>query len=304
MNILITGASGFIGVHLCKALLRRGHYVCGLSHTGRTGNIKPLLQHDKFNLVIGDIRNLDLLCSAIKNNHIKTVFHLAAQLPISDGINNPFEYFETNEKGSLNVLNAAYRYGVETFIYASSMSVYSEPSQYLPVDEKHPVRPTTVYGVTKLAGELHCNPYSTVMTTIVLRYSGAYGTGERSNNAIPTFIRQALDNKPLTVFGDGTQTSDFVYIDDVIHGTLQAWDNYISGVYNIGSSEETSVIELAKRIIDLTNSKSEIVFTNTDTERPFRFVMDIGKTQAAFRYNPRKLNSGLCIYLKEFNISV
>lgn len=240
----------------------------------------------------------------IKSNHVKVVFHLAAQLPDDSDIDNPLSYFDTNARGTLNILDAAYLGGVDKFIYASSMSVYSEPPEYLPVDESHPVQPSTIYSVAKLAGELCCHPYSKAMSIVVLRYAGAYGQGERKSNAIPTFINQVLNNRPITIHGDGSQTSDFVYIDDVVQCTLLAWENDKPGVYNIGSGQEISVRELTKRIVKITNSKSEAVLTDRDTERPFRFFLDITKSQKVLGYSPRSLDEGLRTYLKEFNVEV
>jgi len=304
MNVLVTGATGFIGSHLCKELIRRGHYVVALAHIRKTDNIKNLLQNRGFHLETGDIQNADMIHSLIRDNSIETVFHLAAQLPGEGNVNNPFLYFDTNARGTLNILNAAYLYGVSRFIYASTISVYSEPPQSLPVEESHPVKPTTIYGVAKLTGELYGNAYAKTMNTMTLRFSGAYGKNQRVSDAIPTFIRQALADKPLTVDGDGTQTSDFVYIDDVIQGALLAWEMNKPGVYNIGSSEETSVRELAERIISITSSKSEVVLTGKDTERPFRFFLDITRARGVLGYSPRSLEEGLCRYLKEFNIEV
>jgi len=303
MNILVTGATGFIGSHLCQELIQRGHHVFALSRSGRTGNIESLLPHKEFHLEIGDIQDTDLMRNIIKDNRIKTIFHLAAQLPNDSDINNSLLGFDTNARGTLSVLNAAYL-DVDKFIYSSTMSVYAEPPQYLPVDESHPVQPSTIYSVAKLAGELCCNLYSRAMDIVVLRYSGAYGRGERESNAIPTFINQALNNRPITIHGAGTQTSDFVYIDDVVQGTLLAWENNKPGVYNIGSGQEISVTELAKRIINITNSKSEAVLTDKDTERPFRFFLDITKAQKVLGYSPRSLDQGLGTYLKEFNVEV
>ena len=225
MNVFVTGATGFIGSHLCRELLQRGHRVIGLTHSGITDNVKSLLPCQEFHLETGDIRDAEMMRRMVKDNQAKVIFHLAAQLPDGNGLENPFIYFETNARGTLNLLNSAYQNGVEKFIYASSMSAYSEPPQYLPVDESHPTQPSTTYSMAKLAGELSCSLYSKVMKIAVLRYSGAYGGGERESDAVPTFINQALSNKPITIHGDGTQTSDFAHIDDIIGAILKKIDS-------------------------------------------------------------------------------
>jgi len=142
------------------------------------------------------------------------------------------------------------------------------------------------------------------MNIVVLRYSGAYGQGERTSNAMPRFIDQALNNRPITIYGNGRQTSDFVYIKDVFQGTLLVLEKDRPGVYNIGSGEEIGVRDLAKRITDFTNSKSEIVLTDKDTERPFRFVLDIAKSREDLGYSPHSFDAGLGKYIKEYNIEV
>ncbi len=304
MNILVTGATGFIGSHLCRELVQRGHYVLALSYSGRTGNVESLLPHQGFRLEMGNILDVEMIKDVIKKNRIKSVLHLAAQLPDDNSIGNVFSYFDVNARGTLNILNAACHNDVERFIYASTMSVYAEPPEYLPVDESHPVQPSTAYGVSKLAGELYCHLYSKAMNVVVLRYAGGYGRGERKSDAVPTFINQALHNKPITIYGDGAQTSDFLYIGDAVQGTLLAWEKNKPGVYNIGSGEEISVRELAKRIIGLTKSKSRVVLAGQGSERPFRFVLDITKAQKVLGYSPRSLSEGLSIYLKEFNVEV
>lgn len=304
MNVLVTGATGFIGSHLCRELIHRGHYVLALSYSGRTHNINSLLSLKEFHLQRGDIRDADMVRDMIKNNQIKAVFHLAAKLPGDDDIHNPFLCFDTNARGTLNVLNAAYLNGVEKLIYSSTMSVYSEPPQYLPVNESHPVQPSTIYSIAKLVGELYGNFYSKAMSIVVLRYSGAYGRGERQSNAIPTFINQALNNRPITIHGDGAQTSDFVFIDDIVQGTLLAWEKAQPGIYNIGSGQEMSVRELAKQVINITNSKSEIVLSGEDTERPFRFFLDVTKAQKVLGYSPCSLDRGLRLYLEELKVEV
>ena len=301
MNILVTGATGFIGSHLCRELVRRGYDVFALSHSGRTHHIKSLLPKKEFHLQTGDIRDADMMRSIMKDNNIKAVFHLAARLPDGDSLSDPFPSFEVNARGTLNTLHAAYRNKVDRFIYASTMSVYSEPPQSLPVDENHPTQPPTAYGATKLAGELFCHLYSKTMSIMILRYAGPYGQYESERTAVHNFTSQALSNKPITIYGDGKQTSDYVSAEDAVRGTILAWEKNQPGVYNIGSGEETSVMALAKKIVNLTNSKSEITLTDVATERPFRFVLDIAKARKILGYSPRPLDEGLRDYIKEFN---
>jgi len=299
MNTLVTGATGFIGSYLCKELIQGGYTVFGLSRSGTIQNIKSLLNQREFHFQRGDIRDVELLSNIIRDNNIKVIFHLSAQLPQGEDLNNPFLSFDVNARGTLNLLNAAYLNGVDKFIYASSMSVYSEPPKYLPVDERHSVQPSTIYGVGKLEGELYCNVYSKAMDIVVLRYGGAYGNGQPKHKVIPAFINQALNNRPITIYGDGTQTSDFVYVKDVIHATLLVLEKDKPGVYNIGSGEEISVKYLAELIINLTDSKSEIILVDKDTDRPFRFVLDITKARKVLGYSPIPINEGLKRYIAE-----
>lgn len=301
MNTLVTGATGFIGSYLCKDLLQRGYTVFGLSHSLNIRNIKSLVNQKNFYLINGSIEDINFLFDIINKNEIKIIFHLAANLPQDNALDNPFTYFNINAKGTLNLLNVAYKNDIDKFIYASSMSVYSEPPIYLPVNEKHPVQPSTIYGVSKLEGELYCNVYSNAINISVLRYGGAYGKGQSKHNALPSFIHQALNNRQITIYGNGTQSSDFVYVKDIVQGTLLALEKNKPGVYNIGSGIELSVKDLAERIINFTNSKSEIVFTGKDTDRPFRFVLDIQKSRNDLGYSPQPVDEGLSMYISEFD---
>ena len=300
INILVTGAAGFIGSHLCKELTLKKYNVFGLSPSNNFQDIKPLLKQKKIHLLRGDIRNLNFLKRIIKKHQIKIIFHLAAALPHDDDdIKDPFLLFEVNARGTLNLLNAAHLNGVEKFIYVSSSSVYSEPSEYLPVDENHLTRPSTIYGVSKLAGELCCNAYAKEMKITVLRYCGAFGVGQDKHYATYRFISQALKNEPITIYGDGTQSSDFTYIGDIVQGTILAMRKNKSGIYNISSGKETSIRDLAKKIIKITGSQSKIILTNKNTNRPFRFFLDIKRAKKILGYSPLSLDKGLSRYISE-----
>jgi len=296
MSILATGATGLVGYHLCKKLVSEGYQVIGLVHNRFNPLTNALFKSGNFKAYTGDIREASVPYVAIRRNKIKTVFHTAAHVPYTPNK----DLVGVNIRGTLNLLNAAYLNGVEEFIYASSMSVYSSPPSYLPVDEIHPTQPSSVYGMTKLAGELSCSSCDS-MKVIILRFAGVYGISSEKNRVINSFIHCALNNQPLTVLGDGTQSSDFIDVDDVVQGAFLAWRKGITGIYNIGSGQETSLMELAKCIVGLTSSKSEIKTTGSAIERPFRFVLDISKAKREFGYNPVSLSNGLRAYLEKLN---
>ena len=298
MNILVTGASGLVGYHLCKRLVTEGYQVIGLVHNRVNPFTKTLLKSSNFKTYTGDIRKASVPYVAISRNKIKTVFHTAAQLPYTPDK----DLVGVNIRGTLNLLNAAYLNDVEEFIYTSSMSVYSSPPSYVPVDEMHYTQPLNIYGMTKLAGELTCSSYDS-MKVIILRLAGVYGVSSEENRVINSFIHCALNNQPLIVDGDGMQSSDFVAVDDVVQGVLLAWQKGVVGTYNISSGQETSLMELAKCIVGLTSSKSEIIATDKVIDRPFRFFLDITKAKKEFGYNPISLVDGLRSYLGRLNES-
>jgi UDP-glucose 4-epimerase len=247
-------------------------------------------------MIKGDILDVGALTNTIREHDIEAFFHLAVQLPKEK--DDPSTYTETNDRGTLDALNTARDGCIEYFMYASTMSVYSTPPDYIPVDEDHPVRPATAYGVSKLNGELHCKQFAEAMDVIVLRYSGVYGRHQPKHHAIPAFVDQALHNRPITIFGDGTQTSDYVYVNDVVEATISAFEKRVTGTFNIGSGEETSVIDLARRIVDLTGSESELSLEGRPADRPFRFVYDISESRHAIGYSPILLDEGLSLYIE------
>ncbi len=291
--ILVTGASGLIGSHLCKRLAEEGRDVVGLVHTNTNSVLESLKDASNFRIVTGDLRDSPSTSEIIKTNHIKTVFHTAAHLPYTT---NP-DFIGVNAIGTINLLGACIDNDVEEFIYTSSMSVYSTPPDYLPVDEAHPTRPLDMYGRTKLLGEKISLVLATCMTVTAIRYSGVYGKG-MDNRAIARFVQCALVNEPLTVTSKGEHSSDFVCIADVVESTVLAWQRKKGGIYNIGSAQEVTIASLATKIIDLTRSKSSILLDCGETDRPFRFVADISKARRELGYSPRLLDDGLRSYIE------
>ena len=295
-NTLVTGATGFIGSHLCRALVAKGDNVFGLTRSGKTGKLGSILDSTGFHLLEGDITDSQLVNRLISENLIDRIYHLAAVVP--DGTDNYPAYFDTNTRGTFNLLQAADSCRVKSFIYASTLSVYSGFPEQLPVKESHPTSPMNPYGLTKLAGEITCNMFSTRMNITILRFGAVYGNNQYEKDVMPIFLRQALHNDTIHVHGDGKQSSDFVYIDDVVEALLLAGEKNKAGVYNLSSGQETKIIELAEKITSAAGSKSEIKVTGKETDRPFRFYMDITRARREFGWSPRSLDEGLSEYIR------
>ena len=155
MKILVTGASGFIGIHLCEKLIDRGHDVIALIYSDKKRRIESLVSNEKFHSIKADIRDFDSIFDIIKNNDVEVIFHLASYIPQVETLDDSYQCFEINAHGTLNLLHAAYLNNVTRIIYSSSMSVYSHPPVQLPVDESHSTQPSTAYGISKYEGELY-----------------------------------------------------------------------------------------------------------------------------------------------------
>lgn len=298
--ILITGATGFIGSHLCKKLVTAGCSVVGTTKRGNTTAIQSIIGKENFSLLKLDITNNEAVQSVFRKRNIKTVLHLAATLPGAHDLEDPLPIFFVNAQGTLNILNAALHNGAERIIYASTMSVYTDPPISIPVTENHPTSPSTLYGVTKLFGEQVCPPYSKDIIITILRYGGAFGLNQPGEKIVPNCMRRALRNEPLLIRGEGKQTTDFVYIDDLVEGTLLALTKRKDAIYNLGGGTEVSILEVVEKIKNLTSSQSPIQFAIENTDRPFRFCLDIQKAGRELGYSPRSFDEGLKQYYHEY----
>lgn len=271
MISLITGGAGFIGSHLCDKLLSFDHKVICLDNFDdyyspeiKRKNILKLLNNDNFTLIEGSILDEKLLKSIILEHSVDYIFHEAAQPGVSISVKYPMKPFETNTRGTLNVLNAALDSSVKKIINASSSSVYGK-TYYLPYDERHPTEPISPYGVSKLAAEHYCRIYYELygLKTTSLRYFTVYGPKMRPDLAISIFIKNALNNEPLMIFGDGSKTRDFTYVDDIIEANLLSISNGDGEIFNIGGGHRISIQELAENIINFTDSKSIISYSES-----------------------------------------
>lgn len=296
MKALVTGSTGFIGSHLSRQLVRNGGLVVGLTHSGNTYRIPDLLEEDDFTLVKADISDNDMMESVFTREGFDTVFHMAAILPSKKSPESMHDMFRANIVGTQNLLHQARIHGASSFVFASTMSVYTENPDNLPVKEDDDTNPATEYGKSKLECEKYCRHYMAGMNVAVLRYGGAYGPGMREDQAVYRFLKQALGGEDITLYGGGCQTTDFVYIDDVVEATINA--RGAKDTFNIGGGCETSVKELAEKILDITGSNSGITDAGCRTDRPFRFYMDVSKAREKLGYTPRTLREGLMEYVE------
>ena len=259
MNVLITGGAGFIGSHLA-ARLQGGHAVRVLDDlsTGRRENLAGL----RVELIEGSITDRAAVSRAVRD--VEVVFHLAAMVSVPESMQRPDACVERNVTGLLNVLTAATEAKVRRLCFSSSAAVYGERPES-PKREDLAPDPRSPYAITKLDGEYYCRLWSatTPLETVSLRYFNVFGPRQDPKSAyaaaVPIFLRQALASEPLTIFGDGGQTRDFISVHDVVAANLfAATTPGMAGVYNVGYGGEMTVLELAQRIIRATGSRSVI----------------------------------------------
>ena len=249
MKALVTGGAGFIGSNIVQQWLTMGHEAVVLDNLS-SGYARNLVSEAYF--IEGDIRDEAAVERAICGCEV--VFNLAASVGNKRAIDNPIDDSDINVLGLLQVLEAARRHGIKKIVQSSSAGIFGE-LKTLPIAEDHPQEPDTPYGVSKLAGEKHCLAYNKLygMDNVCLRYFNVYGPHQRFDaygNVIPIFATCALSGKPITIFGDGEQTRDFVHVRDVAAANiLSALAEGVQGVFNIGSATRVTINELARLVI-------------------------------------------------------
>lgn len=258
-KILVTGGAGFIGSNLCEELVKKGHYVVCLDNfsTGHIENIQGLLDNnsDKFKLIEGDIRNLDTCLKAI--NGVDIVFHEAALGSIPRSIDDPITTNAVNISGFLNMLVAAKNAKIDRFIFAASSSTYGD-NETIPKVEDNIGKPLSPYALTKYVDELYAHVFSITygLKYIGIRYFNVFGRRQDPNSAyaavIPLFIKKLLKHEQPIINGDGSNSRDFTYIDNIININMLALETLSSKafnqIYNGAGGENTSVLELEQMI--------------------------------------------------------
>jgi nucleoside-diphosphate-sugar epimerase len=259
-EVLITGGLGFIGSNLAHGLVNLGAKVTVLDNLlkiggGNLNNIRGI--RSKIRIIKEDVRNWEVIKQAVRKKEF--IFHLAAQVDRKTALENPAFDLEINCNGTLNILEACRLYNKEAkIIYTSSRAVIGEP-KYLPVDEEHPTDPKDVYGINKLAAEKYCVLYHGLynLRTAVLRLNNVYGPRAQLRyphyGVLNLFIGYALTDRKIPIYGDGNQTRDYVFVDDVVKALILAAENEksVGEIFFVGSNKETKLIDVVKMIIDV-----------------------------------------------------
>lgn len=255
MKILVTGGAGFIGSNLVDKLVQLNHEVI-ITDNLSTGKKENLNSNCKFyNLNILD-KNL---FRVFEEENPSLVFHLAAQVDVGKSLVNPYEDALTNILGTINILEACRKNRVRKIIFASSAAVYGIP-QYLGLDEKHITRPISFYGYSKLTSENYIEMYSNAyeLDYSILRYANVYGPRQNysgEGGVVSIFINKILNGEMPSIYGDGNQNRDFVYIDDVVNANISAINKGSKATLNIGTEKSTSINELYQIIKTIMNTK-------------------------------------------------
>jgi len=296
-KVVITGGVGFIGSNLARRLARDNQVIIvdDLS-TGRMENIEELIKEEKVRFVQGSITDLPLLKELLQG--VDYVFHQAALPSVPRSIRYPLACHEVNATGTLNVLLAARDSGVKKVVYASSSSVYGD-IPVLPKSEDMTPNPQSPYAVSKLVGEYYCSVFHRIygLSTACLRYFNVYGPGQNPNSqyaaVIPRFIGRILEGNPPIVFGDGEQTRDFTFINDVVEANILAVKNNANGVFNISAGQRITINKLAATIAKFIGEKLEPIYQEPRAGDIKHSLADISRAQG-IGYKPRyTLESGL-----------
>lgn len=294
MNIIVTGAAGFIGSHLCERLLvDESHNVIGIDgfidpklKPLKLRNLTSLLEHPRFKFINKNLVTIDWKTTL---SNVEIIYHLAAVPGVRSSWGSDFDsYVLNNINVTQRLLEACRGIPIKKFIYISTSSVYGEKAGM--VSESSVPTPLSPYGVTKLAGEYLCKVYQKTdqIPITILRYFTVYGPRQRPDMAFHRFIRHILQKKPIPIFGSGTQTRDFTYVADCVEATASVLSakNIIGETINIGGKERASILEVISIIEDILGKKVAVKFLEKPRGEPMHTWADITKAEQLLQYKP------------------
>ncbi|MBR58625.1 MAG: epimerase [Myxococcales bacterium] len=313
-TIAITGAAGFIGTHVSEMLLSRGDTVVGLDNFNdfydpaiKRANAKHLQRWEGFRLVEGDIQSPESLDAVLGSGDVDAIIHLAARAGVRPSVEDPSLYADVNVRGTIQVLEAAVRYGIERFVFASSSSVYGANTK-TPFHEEDPVElPESPYAATKRAGELLCRTYHHLYATTgplqslaVLRFFTVYGPGQRPEMAISKFTKRMIQGQTIPMFGDGSSLRDYTYVDDIVAGVVAALDRSQGyRIFNLGGGQPVrldAMIAAVAKAVGVEPVIEELPMQPGDVQVT---VSDCSRAREELGYLPQtSLNDGISEYVK------
>jgi nucleoside-diphosphate-sugar epimerase len=311
--ILVTGGAGFIGSHLADKLLEMGYKVCVIDNFDpyyerkiKELNIKHNLKNKNYVFIEGDIRNTELVKTIIRKYNIDKIFHIAARAGVRFSVQDPYSYHDINVNGTLSLLRASLETRIKRIVFSSSSSVYGT-EEYMPVDEKHPTKPISPYGASKVSCEAFCNSfmYTFGLPIVILRYFTVYGPRQRPDMAIYKFFKLISEEQQIQIYGDGNQTRDFTFISDIVDGTIKAMESDVTGTFNLGSGKRISINNLIKIIENVTGKKVRKEYVKSQKGDVQDTWADISKAKKAFGYKPNvKIREGIKIFWEWFDENV
>lgn len=311
-TVLVTGGSGFIGSNLCEKLLALGYNVINLDNFNdyyspliKIKNIKNALENKNYKVIDGDIQDKNLLTSIFNLNSVDIIIHLAALAGVRRSLNNPLEYIDVDIKGTVNLLECARKYNTKKFIFASSSSVYGH--NFLPFKESDSAQSQiSPYAAAKASGELFCKTYNNLygIPIVCLRFFTVYGPRQRPEMAIYNFTSRILEGRAISIFGNGTSSRDYTYIDDILDGIVSSMNlNCSFEIFNLGNSKPTNIEYLVSLIEENLGKKALIDYTLMQPgDVPHTFA-DISKAQELLNYAPKvSIEKGIEEFINWFKI--
>jgi UDP-glucose 4-epimerase len=300
MKTLVTGGAGFIGSNLVDALLARGDEVAVIDDlsTGRRQNLDNALSQGA-ELIELDIRDPQAVSDAVERVAPEAIFHLAAQIDVRKSVADPANDSRVNVEGTINVLRAALEHGVKRLINTSTGGAIYGEGQIIPAPEDHPVAPESPYGTSKFCAEQYCALFTRLhgLSTISLRYGNVYGPRQDplgEAGVIAIFCGKLLEGGRPTIFGDGEQTRDYVFVGDVVDANLRAVGSDATGSFNVGRGVQTSVLDIVQALSEQSSNGFEADHAPARPGEVQHIALDPSRTKAELGWEAQvDLNQGL-----------
>jgi UDP-glucose 4-epimerase len=306
LKVLVTGGAGFIGSHLVDKLVEQGHSIRVIDNlsTGKLKNIQKHVESQAVDFIHGDICDTNLVKKSLAN--VETVFHLAAITSVPFSVENPELTMDVNLLGTINLLRSSAEEHVKKFVFASSCAVYGDP-KINPVTEMTDTNPISPYAESKLMGERYCLGFFNrrLLGSVVLRFFNVYGSRQSKNEyagVITRFLEKVRSKDNLVVYGDGSQTRDFVNIQDIVQALMLVNEKEcaVGQVFNIGSGNSTSILHLANELLKLVHEDLTVTFEKKRLGDIQDSYGDISKAKELLGYKPKiALHVGLRSLIKE-----